>query len=142
MSAAPAPLAAVRDPASTPHAVEALEGRATVTIDRQSGSVLVALTGELDLASTAVVGPMLDALVKQPHQQLVIDVSGVTFVDCAGLSPLVHAERAVARGHGRVRLRGDCQALRRLTGLMDRAHLPRPTLLAATSPLVVDDGCL
>lgn len=106
----------------------------------QSQSVLVSLTGELDLASAAVIGPMLDVLVKQP-QQLVIDVSAVTFVDCAGLSPLLRAERDATRRQGGLRLRGHCPALSRLTGLMDHAGLPRPRLLATTHPLAADASC-
>ncbi len=142
MLLAPASPVAERAPAHQGDVAPAsgLEGSAKVEIDLHSGSVLVSLTGELDLASAAVIGPMLDVLVKQP-QQLVIDVSAVTFVDCAGLSPLLRAERAAGSGRGGVRLRGQGLALSRLTGLMDHAGLPRPRLLATTHPLAAGASC-
>ncbi len=115
MPVAPASPGAERAPARQGDSAQpaGLEACARVEIDLQSGSVLVSLTGELDVASAAVIGPMLEVLVKQP-QQLVIDVGAGTFVDCAGLSPLLRAERGAAGSRGRVRLRGDCLALSRL----------------------------
>jgi anti-sigma B factor antagonist len=45
----------------------------------------VRLVGELDLASAAVVDARLDELVNEGARQLILDLSGLSFIDSSGL---------------------------------------------------------
>jgi anti-sigma B factor antagonist len=54
-------------------------------------------TGELDMASVGpLLAPILDRLA---HAPVVVDLSGVTFLDCVGLSALLSAQRSAWRAH-------------------------------------------
>lgn len=65
--------------------------------------VVARLTGELDLGS---VGAVEDALVRTADESgdLVLDLSGLAFCDCTGLSLLIRLSRRCAAGGGRLRL--------------------------------------
>ncbi|MFK4145363.1 STAS domain-containing protein [Streptomyces sp. NPDC004065] len=81
-----------------------------------AGTVVFALYGEVDLATTLSLGTRLDALTAGPRPDVVIDLRRVTFMDCAGLGLLCRARnRAAARG-GRLRLAGADASLLRLFG--------------------------
>lgn len=59
-----------------------------------------------------------------------IDVGAVSFIDCAGLGPLLHAAHGAPGRRVDLVLQGDSPALSRLIAAMDRAGLPLPPLLA------------
>ncbi len=61
------------------------------------------LVGELDLVSAARVAAHLAQVVHRGSRVLV-DLSGVGFMDCAGLAPLVQADRKALSGGGWVRV--------------------------------------
>jgi anti-sigma B factor antagonist len=94
------------------------------------GATVVELHGEIDLLTAPHVSKRMDALTKDPRPELVLDLRGVTFIDCRGLSVLCRARnRALSRG-GRVRLVvGNRRMLRllRLT-LLSEAFDVYPTL--------------
>ncbi|SDP42414.1 STAS domain-containing protein [Klenkia soli] len=89
-----------------------------------SGRVVVRVSGELDTAAAAGLrGAIAEVLARPGVQECVVDLSAVTFLDCAGLQPLV-AGHVAAVGSGRtLRLRtGPDPAVDRvlqLTGLGD-----------------------
>jgi len=61
--------------------------------------VTVILTGELDCASAPdLTARLTDLLAKRP-QRLVLDLANVTFMDCAGITPIARAYRALPPGH-------------------------------------------
>lgn len=68
-----------------------------VTVERRDGRLLAAPIGELDLATA----PLLIAALRQhdDHDQLVIDLRGLSFMDSSGLRLLV-AENARAESGG------------------------------------------
>jgi anti-sigma B factor antagonist len=70
-----------------------------VTEPVSSARVLVVLDGELDIATAERTGEALDAAL-QRAVRLVVDLRRVTFMDCAGLAPLVRALRRARRGGG------------------------------------------
>jgi anti-anti-sigma factor len=77
---------------------------------------LVVVSGELDIATEAELRAVLEAaLAPPPPERLVVDVSGLRFVDLTGLAPLLAAGRCVSEG---VRLRGTSPALSRLRSLL------------------------
>jgi anti-anti-sigma factor len=62
------------------------------------GTVRVAVTGEVDIATATVLRDrLLGVLDGQRPSVLEIDLAGVTFLDCAGLGALVAARNAAVR---------------------------------------------
>jgi anti-anti-sigma factor len=65
----------------------------SVTIRQDGGMVVVALAGELDLATAPELGDALESL----DADATVDLSGVTFMDCAGLAVLLEAHEREGR---------------------------------------------
>ncbi|MEU1369913.1 STAS domain-containing protein [Streptomyces sp. NPDC005803] len=63
----------------------------------RSGVVRVILVGELDLDSGFVVQEAVTACLAKEPPRLCLDLAGVSFCDCAGLSALLRARIAVLR---------------------------------------------
>ncbi|MCU1393071.1 MAG: hypothetical protein JWM34_1499 [Ilumatobacteraceae bacterium] len=61
-----------------------------VSVERTGAGALVSLTGELDIASR---GALLEACRADGSTELVIDMSGLVFMDCSGWSGVVEAGR-------------------------------------------------
>ncbi len=108
-------------------------GTAALEVDLLSGSAVMWLSGEFDVATAGVLGNVLQVLLVAPpasKRRLVIDVGAVSFIDCAGLGPLLHAAHGAPGRRVDLVLQGDSPALSRLVAAMDRAGLPLPPLLA------------
>lgn len=60
-------------------------------IDRSNGCVVIALAGELDLYNAHVVREALLECCSEDPERLVVDLSGVEFVDSTALGVLVEA---------------------------------------------------
>jgi anti-sigma B factor antagonist len=91
---------------------------APLTIERRRfGAVVsVALTGELDLAAAARTG--LELREAGAHAELlVLDLRGLTFIDCAGLRALLAADSLVRAIGGRMVIVHIPPQVRRLLGL-------------------------
>ena len=91
-----------------------------LTVDTSDGLALVCPQGELDVASAPTLRTALDRLLRGNHRSLVMDLSRLTFSDCAGLKPVRWAVKEGARVGTDVRLRHAAPAVRRvldLTGL-------------------------
>jgi anti-sigma B factor antagonist len=83
------------------------------------GATVVLLVGELDLVYA---DDVRDALIGADGPEVVVDLSGLEFIDSSGLSALITARRRVMAGGNRLVLRGAQGAARRvfeLTGLDD-----------------------
>ncbi len=85
----------------------------------QDGTCLFACTGEIDIRSASGFGSRLDAAARATPRRLVLDLSGVTYMDSAGIGQI----RSV-----RQRLGGT-------TELQVRAHDRRILLLLAMAGL-------
>ena len=106
-----------------------------VEVIEAGSSVVLALFGELDLAST----PELEAeLVRAAdHESVIVDLRELEFIDSTGLGALVKAhDRAREAGHrfGLVRGLGQVQRLLGLTGLSEQLAVAdsREELLSET----------
>ena len=65
---------------------------------------VVTVSGEIDLATQGQLRAQLNDLVVAGQVNLVIDLSGVTFVDSTGLGALIGTRRRVHAFHGSLRL--------------------------------------
>src|ERR1700749_979852 len=100
------------------------EGRATV----------IAVSGELDLASSPALQEELDRVSASDADVLIIDLRDLDFMDSTGLSVLVRAhQRAEEQGRQLAMVKGSQQVQRllSLTGVADRL-----TLLDAPEDLI------
>ena len=84
---------------------------------------VVVIKGELDVASA----PTLEGVLALPNirraPSLVLDLTGVTFMDCAGLGLLIGARKRIARHGVRARFGPASAAVRRVTALTGTADL-------------------
>ena len=65
---------------------------------------IVALAGELDLATAPGLQPALRGLLAQGRNRILIDLAEVTFMDGFALGVLIAAQRDVRRAGGRLRV--------------------------------------
>jgi anti-sigma B factor antagonist len=64
------------------------------------GPTVVSLTGDLDIASTGEFRSTLDALFAGGRVDVVVEISGVEFIESSGLNALVIASREAERNGG------------------------------------------
>ena len=87
------------------------------------GTVRAAVVGEIDLSSSGVLRARLLNVVSALHpHRIEVDLAGVTFLDCSGLTVLVALAQAAARTGCRLRITNPQPIVRRvldLTGLLD-----------------------
>ena len=87
--------------------------------------LVISLRGELDLATAPALASQLDEAGSDGFQELVVDLSGLDFMDSTGLSVLLAAQRAAdSKRHGFSLRRGPAQVQRvfEVTGLLDRVR--------------------
>ncbi|MEU5313275.1 STAS domain-containing protein [Streptomyces sp. NPDC021562] len=85
---------------------------ASLTVRTVDGTTVVTLCGELDLLAAVPLRARLDALTREPHPDLVLDLRPATFIDCSGLGVLCRARNRVGARCGRLRLVTDGRVLR------------------------------
>ncbi|HEU5111229.1 MAG TPA: STAS domain-containing protein [Micromonosporaceae bacterium] len=87
-----------------------------------------AVVGEVDLATAQILREsLLDVLREHPPAVLTVDLSGVTFLDCAGISALVAAHNAAVAGGCQLSVTGSRPIVRQLldlTGLLGILSAP------------------
>ncbi|GAB3962781.1 STAS domain-containing protein [Actinoallomurus acanthiterrae] len=97
------------------------------------GHTVIAIRGDLDIATTAAVRDRVLAVVKDTTTPLIIDLSEVSFCDASGLAMLVGTKRRAESRGVTVVLVAPCPIVGKLlhiTGL-DRAFAIHPTLASA-----------
>ena len=80
----------------------------------------VTATGEIDCTSAPELRAILDRLVDDAPREIVVDLTGVTFLDSAGLCVLAAAHRRLLAAGGRLRVLAATRAVIRplqITGL-------------------------
>lgn len=100
-----------------------VNGQFRVEVRHEGREALIAVSGELDLASAPELEQVLERLTAEPTELLVIDLRGVDFMDSTGLSIIVKAHQRFAEAGRRVGLvKGSSQVQRLLdlTGVADR----------------------
>lgn len=92
----------------------------------QGQATIIAVSGELDLASSPALQEELDRAAVADSQLLIIDLRGLDFMDSTGLSVLVRAhQRSEEQGRELAMVRGtqQVQRLLNLTGVAERITL-------------------
>ena len=95
------------------------------SVSRTGSTTVVTLVGELDLATADRLRTRLHAIVRAdpPPRRLVLDVGGLDFVDAAGISVLLSAQRALAAGGGTVVLRSPSRIVNRVVKVLQLQDL-------------------
>jgi anti-sigma B factor antagonist len=89
-------------------------------------AMIIAVSGELDLASSPALQEELDRAAVANSQMLIIDLRGLDFMDSTGLSVLVRAhQRSEEHGRQLAMVKGpqQVQRLLNLTGVAERLTL-------------------
>jgi anti-sigma B factor antagonist len=90
-----------------------MPGQLIIDSRREGDSIVLTLRGELDLTSVPVFDRELEQLALRKAGRLVIDLSGLAFMDSTGLRALLQArERATANQHELALRRGPRQVQR------------------------------
>jgi len=79
--------------------------------------VLLAIRGELDLATAPILEARLRAADVEEHSELALDLNDLSFVDATGLKVILNAHRRAARRGGQVTLVNPSSDIRRLLAL-------------------------
>jgi anti-anti-sigma factor len=96
-----------------------------------TGTVVVRVTGEVDMSNAASVQEVVDEMVSPRTEQLIFDLSGLEFIDSSGLAVLLAAAQKVPA----VRLRDPSPIVKRVvevTGLSET--LPTEAVQGPTGP--------
>lgn len=75
----------------------------TLTHQRLPGVTVIRVAGELDMMTHGLLDQHLERLWR-PHDQLIIDLTKTTFIDCSGIRTLMHARDRARQGGGVLRL--------------------------------------
>jgi anti-sigma B factor antagonist len=75
-----------------------------LAVSTDTNRTVVTVTGEIDLATQGQLRAELNELVVAGQVDLVLDLSGVTFVDSTGLGALIGTRRRVHAFHGSLTL--------------------------------------
>lgn len=68
------------------------------------GELIIHVDGELDVYTSPQLQDALMQAAEQGHRQVVVDLSGVGFIDSSGLGVLVGSKKRMAAQAGRLRL--------------------------------------
>ena len=98
-----------------------------------AGRATLTLSGELDVCSADLFGAVLDHHMASGRRRIRLDMSGVTFIDCAGLGAIVDAHNALVSKHGHLQL---IRVGPRATRLLQIAELDATLLIAPAPPIV------
>ena len=91
------------------------------SVSREGAGVVVALSGELDLATSARLRSRLADVVQAdpPPRRVVLDLSDLDFVDASGISVLLAAQRSLSSRGGELLLRSPSRLVRRVVKVLE-----------------------
>jgi anti-anti-sigma factor len=92
--------------------------RARLDLSSAPDGLVIALSGELDLASLPAVAAPMDDVLSRAVQPVVLDLGGLTFLDSSGVALLVR----IANHFGQVRTRAATGPVRRVIEVLGLAE--------------------
>jgi anti-sigma B factor antagonist len=75
-----------------------------LSVSRDGGTIVVAVSGEVDESNADEIARALDDLARSDGQGLVIDLSGLDFIGSAGIRALLSVNRTVPASAGLIRI--------------------------------------
>jgi anti-sigma B factor antagonist len=111
-------------------------GPATTVLDvRIRPGPLVTVSGEVDIASAPQLRDQLLSVIRRRGARLLLDLAGVTFIDCAGINVLLAVRRRAQLEGGSLRVLRASPPVRRIIALtgLDRVLMPAARPNAAAS---------
>ena len=97
-----------------------------VDVSKLDDQVVLVLRGDLDPHTAPALREQIDNTTGESTRTLVLDVSGLRFIDSSGLRVIIAAQRDMAARQGRLLLRQPTETTRRLleiTGLAERIEI-------------------
>jgi anti-anti-sigma factor len=95
----------------------------TVTVGTEGAdTVVLTLTGEIDLATVSTLRDCLEQAAADTWQSVIVDLEAVTFFDSTGLATVAAANRRLSESGRAFGLRNPCESVRRVlevTGMDD-----------------------
>ena len=89
----------------------------SVSVDYVAACTVVQVDGELDHATAPVLGATLDRQIGAGRDQVIVDLTRLTFLDSSGLRVLVSRDRQLRRRKTSLRLVGPSAWVRKLLGI-------------------------
>ena len=89
----------------------------TLYVRLGDGGTIVAISGEVDVCTEAPLQQALLRIIRERGARLMLDLSGVSFMDCAGLRALLATRRRAEMRGGFLRPIAASAAVRRITEL-------------------------
>ena len=102
----------------------------TIDVSDLGPDVIVTASGEIDSTSAPVLKDRLDSLLDAGAEQLTVDLTGVSFLDSAGLCVLAATYRRATADGRRIRVLASSRAVIRplqITGLLELLHVEQVT---------------
>lgn len=106
-----------------------LEQTVTLNISTRPGPV-VTISGEIDIQSGPQLRDLLLNVIRREGARLALDLTGVTFIDCAGISVLLAARRRAQLEGGSLRVLQASPRVRRVITLTRLGPVLMPSALA------------
>lgn len=91
--------------------------RLGIDVRKISGFPVLSVTGEIDIYTAPVFKQAVVNLVTEGHKNVVIDLSGVTFMDSSGFGTLLGATRRLRPSGGGLHLAGANSTIQRMLRL-------------------------
>ena len=101
---------------------------ASLDISIRPGPV-VAISGEIDIQSGPQLRDQLMSIIRRHGARLALDLTGVTFIDCAGINVLLAARRRAQLEGGSLRVLRASSRVRRVIALTRLDPVLMPTAL-------------
>jgi anti-sigma B factor antagonist len=102
---------------------------ASLNVNIRPGPV-VTISGEIDIASGPQLRDQLLGVIRRHGAQLSLDLTGVTFIDCAGINVLMAARRRAQLEGGSLHVLRASPRVRRVLALTRLDSVLMPTALA------------
>lgn len=93
------------------------EEQLAVAVSAEGDFFTLSACGEIDAASVPVLKAALEQATTDLRRTVVVDLSGVTFMDSSGLGVLAGTHTALANGGGKLVLRGGVGMIPRLLAI-------------------------
>jgi anti-anti-sigma factor len=90
---------------------------------------IVTISGEIDIQSGPQLRDQLLSIIRRHSARLVLDLTGVTFIDCAGINVLLAARRRAQLEGGSLRVLRASPRVQRVIALARLHHVLMPTTL-------------